>query len=53
MTNGIEYCRRKKGVFSLFFSAIEKSHFSYEKGMKTNDFLKKELVCELIQKELD
>ena len=30
-----------------------KSYFSYKKGMKTYDFLKIELACELIQKELE
>ena len=35
----------KKGDFGL------KLHLSYEKGMKTYDFLRIELICELIQKE--
>ena len=39
------------GVFCT--SAFEKSHFSNEIGMKTYDFLKIELLCELIQKKTD
>ena len=39
------------GVFCT--SAFEKSHFSNEIGMKTYDFLKIELVYELIQKKTD
>ena len=41
--------RRFLGVFCP--SAAKKSDFSYEKGMKTYDFLKIELLCDLIQKE--
>ena len=54
MTYNVECCHGKR-EFWVFFgsSAFKKSHLSYEKGMKTYDFLKIELVCELAQKESD
>ena len=54
MTCNIEFFSWKKGLFKGVFgpSAFKKSHLSYEKGMKIYDFLKIELVCEMIKKKL-
>ena len=42
----------KKGVVGVFFALLcLKSHLSHEKGMKTYDVLKMELIYEVIQKE--
>ena len=44
----------KKGVVGVFFALLcLKSHLSHEKGMKTYDVLKMELIYEVIQKESD
>ena len=42
----------EKGPFGDVFgpSFFKKSHLSYEKGMKTHDFLKIKLLCEILQR---
>ena len=48
----LNFVMEKWRFLSVFCpSTVKKSDFSYEKGTKTNGFLKIQLLCELIQKE--
>ena len=48
----MDFVMEKQRFWDVFCpQTVKKSDFSYEKGMKTYDFLKIQLLCELMQKE--